>query len=120
MRQFAKDDDWEIRQAVAEVLRKDKQAEGIELLLDLVADEDPDVTEIALKSARENLGEDPRIDYALLVQGHDGFCEGLLERIKSYADPGKILETYAQNELRERAQGGCHSDFGRSGTSTHC
>lgn len=93
IRDRARDDDWQIRQTVAEQLGRHDDPDTRAVLLErLREDEDYDVAEAALASLRRLMGAaalEP--DEALMQSHHPELDEGALERLRDRGDPARLL-----------------------------
>jgi len=94
VRERATDDDWEVRQKVAELLAFDDEPTSLEILLERVRkDDDWDVLHAAAASARRRTGpESLELDYALVQAEYDEVEDDTLTRLRERGDPLRILQ----------------------------
>lgn len=90
----ARDDDWSVRQRVAELLGHNDDPSSRELLVKLIAeDDDSDVVQAAFASLRRLCGPDSlEPDYAILQSSQDSPEADTLTRLGTRGDPARLLD----------------------------
>ncbi|MBK9368365.1 MAG: HEAT repeat domain-containing protein [Deltaproteobacteria bacterium] len=105
LRARAKDDNWRVRQVIAEVLADERTEAGLDVLRKLIDDHDGDVSGAAVESLRARLGPDSLEPDLLAARSPRGLDddEGALERIVTRATAAQLFTLL--NELKpERYQ----------------
>ncbi|MBK9644153.1 MAG: HEAT repeat domain-containing protein [Deltaproteobacteria bacterium] len=100
LRARAKDDNWRVRQVIAEVLADERTEAGLDVLRKLIDDHDGDVSGAAVESLRARLGPDSLEPDLLAARSPRGLDddEGALERIVTRATAAQLFTLL--NELK--------------------